>query len=104
VKLEGKVALYFEYGAGLGKRMVQATCTLAAALFAAWDDVDRGDFAAMVRDGIRDPNARGAFRVLPCGFAFPRGVDPANLEPEMLWRDGLPVWGDLLLLEILEFG
>jgi hypothetical protein len=99
----GKVELYFEYGDGLGKRMVQACSALASTLFASWDNLGRGAFAAMVLEGVRDPHARGAFRVLPCGFAFPQGVDPQSVDPTTLWRDGRPVWGDLLLLEILQF-
>ena len=65
---------------------------LASALFAAWDGVGRGDFAPMIRESMM-PGTEIRFPVLPCGIEFMQGEDG---------EDGLPVWGDLLLLEILE--
>jgi hypothetical protein len=87
----GNVEFYYT---GVGSRLVKRTMHLASALFAAWDGAGRGDFAPMIRESMM-PGAESRFPVLPCGIEFLHGnADEAD--------DGLPVWGDLLLLEILE--
>ena len=86
----GNVEFYYT---GIGSLLVKHTKHLASALFAAWDAAGRGDFAPMIRES-RMPGAESRFPVLPCGIEFLHG----NAEDA---DDGLPVWGDLLLLEIL---
>lgn len=89
----GKVELYFSFNGGLGELLVRQCMRLAAVLFAAWDSAGRGDFAAMIREAMR-PGAEPQFPVLPCGIEFLHGESDGD--------DGLPVWGDLLLLELLR--
>ncbi len=97
----GKVEFYYSFQGGLGATLVRQVMRLAAALFAAWDGTGRGDFAAMIREAMRS-GAETAFPVLPCGIEFlPRAAD-AGENPGLDGDDGLPVWGDLLLLEILR--
>jgi hypothetical protein len=81
---------YFTYSGGVGSILVRHCMRMAAALFAAWDRAGCGDFAPMVRESMM-PGSDLLFPVLPCGLEF-RGQDD----------EGLPVWGDLLLLEILR--
>jgi len=85
----GNVEFYYT---GIGSMLVQHTRQLASTLFAAWDAAGRGDFAPMIRES-QMPGAESNFPVLPCGIEFLGNSDDAD--------DGLPVWGDLLLLEIL---
>jgi hypothetical protein len=85
----GNVEFYYT---GIGMLLVKQTKALASTLFAAWDSAGRGDFAPMIRES-RMPGAEARFPVLPCGIEFLSGSEDAD--------DGLPVWGDLLLLEIL---
>jgi len=87
----GNVEFYYT---GIGSLLVKHTMHLASALFAAWDGAGRGDFAPMIRES-RMPGTESRFPVLPCGIEFLHG-NPEDAD------DGLPVWGDLLLLEILE--
>lgn len=89
----GKVEFYFSFNGGLGETLVRQCMRLAAVLFAAWDSAGRGDFAAMIREAMR-PGAEPQFPVLPCGIEF--------LHEQSDGDDGLPVWGDLLLLELLR--
>jgi hypothetical protein len=89
----GKVEFYFSFNGGLGETLVRTCMRLAAVLFAAWDSAGRGDFAAMIREAMR-PGAEPQFPVLPCGIEFLHGDSDGD--------DGLPVWGDLLLLELLR--
>jgi hypothetical protein len=76
---------------------------LAAALFAAWDGAGRGDFAPMIRESMM-PGTELQFPVLPCGLEFLHdSSDDAQPGDDRVDDDnGLPVWGDLLLLEILR--
>ena len=90
----GKVEFYYFFNGGLGGTLVRQCLRLAAALFAAWDGAGRGDFAAMIREAMK-PGAEMQFPVLPCGIEF---LQPAAADSD----DGLPVWGDLLLLEVLR--
>ena len=87
----GKVEFYFAFNGGLGETLVRQCMRLAAVLFAAWDSAGRGDFAGMIREAMR-PDAEPQFPVLPCGIEFLAENDD----------DGMPVWGDLLLLELLR--
>jgi hypothetical protein len=87
----GNVEFYYT---GIGSLLVKHTMHLASALFAAWDGAGRGDFAPMIREAMM-PGTESRFPVLPCGIEFLHGNAD---DPD----DGLPVWGDLLLLEILE--
>ena len=73
-------------------RLVGVSCQAEAA---AWDAAGRGDFAPMIRESMM-PGADSRFPVLPCGIEFLHGAPDENDGD-----DGLPVWGDLLLLEIL---
>lgn len=94
----GNAEFYYTFMDGLGAKLVLQCMRLAAALFAAWDGVGRGDFAPMIRESMM-PGTELRFPVLPCGLEFlPGGGDPAQSDGD----DGLPVWGDLLLLEILR--
>jgi hypothetical protein len=86
----GNVEFYYT---GIGSLLVKQTMHLASALFAAWDGAGRGDFAPMIRESLM-PGAESRFPVLPCGIEF---LHDASEDAD----DGLPVWGDLLLLEIL---
>lgn len=88
----GNAEFYYSYMDGLGSRLVAQCMRLASALFAAWDGVSRGDFGSMIRESMI-PGAESRFPVLPCGLEFLG--DPSD-------EDGIPVWGDLLLLEILK--
>jgi hypothetical protein len=88
----GNAEFYYSYMDGLGSRLVAQCMRLASALFAAWDGAGRGDFGSMIRESMI-PGAESRFPVLPCGLEFLG--DPAE-------EDGIPVWGDLLLLEILR--
>jgi hypothetical protein len=76
---------------------------LASALFAAWDGAGRGDFAPMIRESMM-PGTELQFPVLPCGIEFLHdGADDGQSRDGLGdENDGLPVWGDLLLLEILR--
>ena len=86
----GNVEFYYT---GIGSLLVKQCMHLASALFAAWDGAGRGDFAPMIRESMM-PGTESRFPVLPCGIEFLHGeTEDAD--------DGLPVWGDLLLLEIL---
>jgi hypothetical protein len=87
----GNVEFYYT---GIGSVLIKQSMHLASALFAAWDSAGRGDFAPMIRESMM-PGADSRFPVLPCGIEFLHG-NPEDAD------DGLPVWGDLLLLEILE--
>jgi hypothetical protein len=96
----GKVEFFYSFNGGLGETLVRQCMRLAAVLFAAWDGAGRGDFAGMIREAMR-PGAEPQFPVLPCGIEFL--PDPAQ-DPDQPRDadDGLPVWGDLLLLELLR--
>ncbi|MDQ3282615.1 MAG: hypothetical protein M3Q69_14535 [Acidobacteriota bacterium] len=85
----GNVEFYYT---GIGSLLVKHARHLASTLFAAWDSAGRGDFAPMIRES-QMPGTESNFPVLPCGIEFLGSSDDAD--------DGLPVWGDLLLLEIL---
>lgn len=85
----GNVEFYYT---GIGALLVKHIRQLASTLFAAWDGTGRGDFAPMIRES-QMPGAESSFPVLPCGIEFLGSSEDAD--------DGLPVWGDLLLLEIL---
>jgi hypothetical protein len=87
----GNVEFYYT---GIGSLLVKQCMHLASALFAAWDGAGRGDFAPMIRESMM-PGADSRFPVLPCGIEFLPGSEEEDGD------DGLPVWGDLLLLEIL---
>lgn len=89
----GNAEFYYTFMDGLGEKLVRATMRVAAALFAAWDNAGRGDFAPMIRESMM-PGTELLFPVLPCGLEF--------LQTGGDGDDGLPVWGDLLLLEILR--
>lgn len=93
-----KPEFYYSFNAGLGQKLVQRCMRLAAVLFAAWDGAGRGDFAGMIREALR-PGADPQFPVLPCGIEFLPGPDDGTARDG---DDGLPVWGDLLLLELLR--
>lgn len=95
----GKVEFYFVYKGGAGSLVVRQCMRFAAALFAAWDGAGRGDFSAMIHEAMA-PGAESPFPVLPCGLEFLPGAarDPDARDGE----EGMPVWGDLLLLEILR--
>jgi hypothetical protein len=84
----GNVEFYYT---GIGSRLVKQCMHLTSALFAAWDSAGRGDFAPMIRESMM-AGTDLRFPVLPCGIEFMQGEDG---------DEGLPVWGDLLLLEIL---
>ena len=86
----GNVEFYFTFSGGLGSILVRQCMRIAAALFAAWDRAGCGDFAPMIRESMM-PGTDLRFPVLPCGLQFLYEGD-----------EGLPVWGDLLLLEILR--
>jgi len=88
----GNAEFYYSYMDGIGSKLVAQCMRLASALFAAWDGAGRGDFGSMIRESMI-PGAESRFPVLPCGLEFLG--DPAD-------EDGIPVWGDLLLLEILK--
>lgn len=88
----GKVEFYYQFKDGLGGVLVRQVMRLAAHLFAAWDGAGRGDFASMIREAMKSGTDL-QFPVLPCGIEFLEGASE---------DDGLPVWGDLLLLEILR--
>lgn len=90
----GNVEFYYSFNGGLGSILVRHWMRVAAALFAAWDSAGRGDFAPMVRESLM-PGTELRFPVLPCGMEFLQGGGDGAEE-------GLPVWGDLLLLEILR--
>lgn len=90
----GKVEFYFSFNGGLGEKLVRQCMRLAAVLFSAWDSAGRGDFAGMIREAMR-PGAEPQFPVLPCGIEF---IGDETQDGD----DGLPVWGDLLLLELLR--
>ena len=85
----GNVEFYYT---GIGAQLVKHCMHLSSSLFAAWDGAGRGDFASMIRESLT-PGTELRFPVLPCGIEFLQSEDG---------DDGLPVWGDLLLLEILE--
>jgi len=89
----GNAEFYYTFMDGLGEKLVHATMRVAAALFAAWDNAGRGDFAPMIRESMM-PGTELRFPVLPCGLEL--------LQTGGDGDDGLPVWGDLLLLEILR--
>jgi len=89
----GNVEFYYTFMDGLGEKLVRQCMVLASALFAAWDGAGRGDFGSMIRES-RMPGTEMRFPVLPCGLEFLHGGSDGD--------DGLPVWGDLLLLEILR--
>lgn len=86
----GNVEFFFSFSGGLGAILVRHCMRIAAALFAAWDRSGCGDFAPMIRESMM-PGTELLFPVLPCGLEFLYEGD-----------EGLPVWGDLLLLEILR--
>jgi hypothetical protein len=90
----GNAEFYYTFNDGLGAMLVRQCMRLAAALFAAWDGAGRGDFAPMIRESMA-PGTELRFPVLPCGLEFLHGTQNDGDE-------GLPVWGDLLLLEILR--
>ena len=90
----GNAEFYYTFMDGLGEKLVRACMRVAAALFAAWDGAGRGDFAAMIRESLM-PGTELRFPVLPCGLEF---IGGGSGDAD----DGLPVWGDLLLLEILR--
>lgn len=91
----GKVEFYFVYKGGAGSLLVRQCMRFAAVLFAAWDGAGRGDFSAMIHEAMA-PGADSPFPVLPCGLEFLGDVQTRDGE------EGMPVWGDLLLLEILR--
>jgi hypothetical protein len=94
----GNAELYYTFKDGLGSLLVRQCMRLAAALFAAWDGAGRGDFSAMIRESMV-PGTELRFPVLPCGLEFlPGEGDGAQHDGD----EGMPVWGDLLLLEILR--
>lgn len=93
----GKVEFYYSFNGGLGETLVRQCMRLAAVLFSAWDSAGRGDFAAMIREAMR-PGSEPQFPVLPCGIEFLHAPEGEASDSE----DGLPVWGDLLLLELLR--
>lgn len=94
----GNAEFYYIFNDGLGAVLVRQCMRLAAALFAAWDGAGRGDFAPMIRESMM-PGTELRFPVLPCGLEFLHGGgDGAQRDGD----EGLPVWGDLLLLEILR--
>ena len=95
----GKVEFFYGFQGGLGETLVRQCMRLAAVLFAAWDSAGRGDFAGMIREAMR-PGAEPQFPVLPCGIEFL--PDPSQDGEARDADDGLPVWGDLLLLELLR--
>ncbi len=86
----GNVEFYYT---GIGAQLVKQCMRLAACLFAAWDGAGRGDFAPMIRESMM-AGTEISFPVLPCGIEFLHGEATDG-------EDGMPVWGDLLLLEIL---
>jgi len=86
----GNVEFYFSFMDGLGSLLVRHCMRMAASLFSAWDRAGCGDFGPMIRESMM-PGTDLRFPVLPCGLEFLRDGD-----------DGMPVWGDLLLLEILR--
>jgi hypothetical protein len=94
----GKVEFYYSFNGGLGETLVRQCMRLAAVLFAAWDSAGRGDFAGMIREAMQ-PGAEPQFPVLPCGIEF---LQDAGEDGQRDADDGLPVWGDLLLLELLR--
>lgn len=100
----GKVEFYYSFNGGLGETLVRQCMRLAALLFAAWDSAGRGDFAGMIREAMR-PGSEPQFPVLPCGIEFlndPSRDGQASEGQSRDGDDGLPVWGDLLLLELLR--
>ena len=90
----GNAEFYYTFRDGLGSVLVRQCMRLAAALFSAWDAAGRGDFASMIRESMM-PGTELRLPVLPCGLEFLHGSGGDG-------DDGLPVWGDLLLLEILK--
>lgn len=95
----GNAEFYYSYMDGLGSVLVRQCMRLASALFAAWDGVGRGDFGSMIRESMI-PGAESRFPVLPCGLEF---LHPSTDDtPVRDAEEGMPVWGDLLLLEILR--
>lgn len=95
----GNAEFYYTFMDGLGSVLVKQCMRLAATLFAAWDVAGRGDFAPMIRESMM-PGTELRFPVLPCGIEFLQsGSDDGQPRDG---DDGLPVWGDLLLLEILR--
>jgi len=86
------------YYTGVGAQLVQQCMRLASALFAAWDGAGRGDFAPMIRESMM-PGTELRFPVLPCGLEF---LHDSSEDAQGDDDNGLPVWGDLLLLEILK--
>jgi hypothetical protein len=95
----GNAEFYYTFMDGLGSILVKQCMRLAAALFAAWDGAGRGDFAPMIRESMM-PGTELRFPVLPCGLEFLN--DSSDDGQPRDGDDGLPVWGDLLLLEILR--
>lgn len=95
----GKVEFYFLFQNGIGQMLVRHCLRLAAVLFAAWDSAGRGDFAGMIREAMAG-GGELQFPVLPCGIEFLQ-EPPSDGAPRDA-DDGLPVWGDLLLLDILR--
>jgi hypothetical protein len=91
------------YYTGVGSILVKQCMRLASALFAAWDGAGRGDFAPMIRESMM-PGTELQFPVLPCGLEFLHDSSDDGAQGAGLGEvdDGLPVWGDLLLLEILR--
>lgn len=94
----GNAEFYYTFMDGLGSTLVRQCMRLAAALFAAWDGASSGDFASMIRESMM-PGTELRFPVLPCGLEFLQSGDVLGGHEG---EDGLPVWGDLLLLEILR--
>jgi hypothetical protein len=86
----GKVEFYFSFSGALGSLLVRYCMRIAAALFAAWDRAGCGDFEPMIRESMM-PGTELLFPVLPVGLQFQNGDE-----------EGMPVWGDLLLLEMLR--
>ena len=86
---------------------------LGSALSRQPDGAGRGDFSAMIHEAMA-PGADSSFPVLPCGLEFLPGAadesprrdgESPRRDGESRPRDGengMPVWGDLLLLEILR--
>lgn len=95
----GNAEFYYTFMDGLGSVLVKQCMRLAAAMFASWDGAGRGDFAPMIRESMM-PGTELRFPVLPCGIEFLHGA-PDDGQPRD-GDEGLPVWGDLLLLEILR--